>query len=243
MSPIDAELFTFVAGERNHFSADDNNKFAMAFGQIIRYRSFLIIINERYESCNARFSELMEMQKTLFAPPGGSVNIEQAAWLDENAELNKRIQLEIETYYLFAKILLDRIAHFLEYFFGPERRLSFDSHDQMTKCFRTYCEAKELMDFEKMENRLTSLKTDIADFRDYQIAHEKSPRTMRGISFTGSGNTSIISTKLYPKETDEQVQSKKLGKLEEDLLLYLKEVMSLIQANRNKTKLKLKGVA
>jgi hypothetical protein len=242
MSAMDAELSAFVSEERGHFEGYDNNKFAMAFGQVLRYYGFLTIIKERYENCNVTFNKLLEIQKSLFAS-GGAMNEQQIAWWEENSKVCNRIQLEIESYYLFAKILLDRVARFLEFFFGPGRKLSFDSHDQMTKAFKAYCKIKELKDFEKIEYRLKSLKTDIADYRDYQISHEKSPRTMHGVHFSGTGETSIISMKMYPKDTDTQAQSKSLGKLEEDLLLYLREIMVLVRTNRGKSKLKLKGVA
>ena len=37
--------------------------------------------------------------------------------------LTTRLHLEIESFYLFAKILLDKVAHFVEFYFGPGRKL------------------------------------------------------------------------------------------------------------------------
>lgn len=240
MPHIDAELSKFVEVERAFFEGEDNNKFAMAFGEIIRYRSFLGIITHRHEDHSREFSKLIERQKQLFSSGGGQLTEEQTAWLEDNSRLCTHIQLEIEGYYLFAKILLDKVSRFIEFFFGPARGLSLDSHDQMTKCFDAYATSKNLKNYDRVEMCLASLKTDIADFRDYQISHEKSPRTIRGVSVSGTGQTSIFSTKLYPRETDVQVQSETPGKLEEDLRIYLKEIMSLVQTNRDMSKLKRK---
>lgn len=238
MPHIDPELSKFVEVERAFFDGEDNNKFAMAFGQILRYRSFLGIISHRHEDHNREFFKLIERQKLLSSSGGGQLTEEQAAWWEEISNLSTHIQLEIESYYLFAKILLDKVSRFVEFFFGPERGLSLDSHDQMTKCFDAYARNKNLKGYDRVATSLTSLKTDIANFRDYQISHEKSPRTIRGISFSGTGQTSILSTKMYPKVTDVQVQSETPGKLEEDLHLYLREIMLLIQTNRDMSKLK-----
>jgi len=244
MSVIDVELSKFIDEERDLFETDDNNKLAIAFGQVMRYYDFLTIIKERYETYNVRLHKNLEVRKTLFPiGTGGLLTGERAVWWEEHTKLINCIQLEIESYYLFAKILLDKIAHFVEFFFGPERNLSLDSHDQMTKCLRAYSGAKGLKDYEHLENRLKSLKTDIADFRDYQIAHEKSPRTLHDVSFSGTGETAIVATKFHPKDTDTEIQSKSLAKLEEDLQLYLRDIMSLIRANRDKSKLERKNVA
>lgn len=238
MPDIDAELSKFVEVERALFDGEDNNKFAMAFGQILRYCNFLGIITRRHEDHNREFFKLIERQKQLFSPGSGQLTKEQATWWEGNTRLCTHIQLEIESYYLFAKILLDKVSRFVEFFFGPERGLSLDSHDQMTKCFDAYAKNKNLKDYDRVKTCLASLKADIADFRDYQISHEKSPRTIRGVSFSGAGQTSIFSTKLYPKVTEVQVQSETPGKLEEDLHVYLREIISLIQTNRDASKLK-----
>ena len=241
---MDAEFSKFVDEERDHFELVDKDKFGTGFGQIMRYYSFLTIIKERYESHNVQLHKNLEIQNTLI-PLGtsGGLTGEGAAWWEELKKLLNCVQLEIESYYLFAKILLDKIAHFVEFFFGQERNLSLDSHDKMTKHFRAYCGAKSLKDFEHLENRLKQLKIDIADFRDYQIAHEKSPRTLHGVSFSATGETGILTTKLYPKDTDTQIESTRLGKLEGDLQLYLRDIMALIRANRDKSRLKRKNVA
>lgn len=243
MSDIDVELSAFISEERRHFETEGNNMFAMAFGQVRRYHDFLAIIKERHDRLSNKYKGLSERYNALLPTCSGPCPIgeELGACLEEMRNMSTAFQLEIESYYLFAKIMLDRVAHFVEFVFGPERRLSLDSHDQMTKHFRGYCEAKGLKDVDKVESLLGSLKTDIADFRDYQIAHEKSPRTIRGVGLLGDGGAFMMSTKLYPKDSDGQVQSKSPEKLKLDLLLYLREIMELVRANRERSRLKPKA--
>jgi hypothetical protein len=110
------------------------------------------------------------------------------------------LHLEIESFYLFAKILLDKIAHALEFYFGLGRKKSLDSHDGLVKNFAQYAEVKCLTlpsDFMTIAARL---KTDVSDYRDYEIAHEKSPRRMSGTVFDAEGRMRIVATSLYPTE-------------------------------------------
>ena len=85
---------------------------------------------------------------------------------------------------------------------------------------------------------LNTLKRDISDHRDYEIAHEKSPRTTRGTSLTLDGKVSIIAAQLYPTEPFKQSQTKPLPELIEEVDSYLEMVTELVLNNRDKTNLK-----
>ena len=84
------------------------------------------------------------------------------------------------------------------------------------------------------------LKRDVSDFRDYQISHEKNPRRLNATMFDNEGNVWMAGTSLYPKEKDQQVESKVLKQMMQDLDLYIDSVISLLRANINKTRLKRK---
>ncbi len=75
--------------------------------------------------------------------------------------------------------------------------------------------------------------------RDYEIAHEKSPRTVRGTSLTADGTVSITSSQLYPTEPFRQSQTTPLIELLQDIDVYLEKVIELVANNRDKTNLKL----
>lgn len=240
ISDFDAELSAFISSERSYFEVEGNNMFAMAFGQVRRYYGFLVLIKARHDRLSDNYRKLSERCMALIPTHSGPAPItkELGAVMEEMSGMSVQFQLEIESYYVFAKIMLDRVAHFIEFIYGPARRLPLDSHDQLTKHFKGYCAAKGLKDFVNVETLLSSLKQDISDYRDYQIAHEKSPRTIRAIAISDAGDASVMATKIYPKESDGQVQSQSPAKLELDLLRYLTEIMALVRANREQCKLK-----
>jgi hypothetical protein len=56
-----------------------------------------------------------------------------AALMSQSQGLTSDLHLEIESYYVFAKIILDDVARAIEYYFGPHRGLALDSHDGLAK--------------------------------------------------------------------------------------------------------------
>jgi hypothetical protein len=85
-----------------------------------------------------------------------------------------------------------------------------------------------------------ALKRDISDYRDYEIAHEKSPRRMSGVSYDEQGRLRMMAIQFMPTERDQQVDSKFPHDLMSDLDLYLARVIDLVKSNENKTRLSLK---
>ena len=85
-----------------------------------------------------------------------------------------------------------------------------------------------------------ALKKDISDYRDYEIAHEKSPRRLSGTVFDTEGRMQIAGISLYPTKADQQVESKVLHDLMRDLDTYIALVIELVRSNGKKTKLKRK---
>jgi hypothetical protein len=149
------------------------------------------------------------------------------------------LHMEIEIFYLFVKILFDRVSHSLEFYFGLVRNTSLDSHDQLTKNFPNYSLAKCLTVPSGFMEQPKSLKQTISDHRDYEIAHEKSPRTVRATSLTQDGKVSITSSQLYPSEPFRQSQTQPLTNFVADIDLYLETVINVVLKNREKTNLNL----
>ena len=81
------------------------------------------------------------------------------------------------------------------------------------------------------------LKSDISVYRDYEITHEKSPRTMKATMFdmgAEKDGTRIINTKVYPTESDVQTQNKSLHELAEVLEVYIPAVLAWIGQSRDR---------
>jgi hypothetical protein len=234
-------LLSDVLGE--NYSADDSTRLGVAFGHVARYFAFLHYTFEEYEEASQAFVENTTALSAIFQEgiTGNSFNEEQKAIHDQGPVLHDLLHLRVETFYLFAKIFIDKIAHFLEFYFGQGRGLSLDSHDQLVKNFKDFSESKGLVlpgEFLDLANRL---KADISDHRDYQISHEKSPRTMYATSFDAEGKTKINQLRLNPTEKDQQVQSIPLGDLLKHADRYLRLTIEIIKTNADKSVVKRDG--
>src|SRR6266496_248045 len=115
-------LTDFISSERERFANEDNNKFAMSFSQISRCSAFLDVIIERYEEASQQFFQNTKSMQATRLPGTHPMTSEQIALHNEGVRLTLLLHLEIESFYLFAKIFLDKIAHALEFYFGQVRK-------------------------------------------------------------------------------------------------------------------------
>jgi len=234
-------LNLFIESERARFINTDSNKFAFSFFQIARYYEFIRTIISRHDDAGLKFVA-NTLAFTAAVPSGdGSLTHEQQALLEEGRRLTSLVHLEIESFYLFAKILLDKIARSIEFYFGPVRGRALDSHDDLVKNFGIYSATKKLRVPGGMPELSSSLKKDVSDFRDYEIAHEKSPRRVSGTVIGADGRTKLASINIYPTPNDRQVESKNLDGLLTAIDAYIDELIELVTTNRHLTKLKLGG--
>jgi hypothetical protein len=122
-----------------------------------RYARFVDQIVARYLSALTEL-EVAQARRNMDSNPSMITPSERALFRSQEV-----IQLEIESFYLFAKILLDRWSGLAEAHFGPARRLSLHSHDQLTRQFEKYAEAKGLSVVSSL--LLSSIKTMKARFQ------------------------------------------------------------------------------
>ena len=235
------ELSEFIASERNRFEVKHNNMFAFSFREVERYYDFIEIIYVRHASAVKEYLKAFNaLQRTIDKSPGShSTTAEQLVLLETLLRLGNIVQLEIESYYLFAKMLLDKIARAVEFYFGKAHKLALDSHDDFVKCIEAYSAAKNIALDERLVTLAKKLKNDISDFRDHQIAHLKSPRTVRGT--TGDGRMSF--SQIYPTEKDEQKETQLLDSLSSEIGEYTELVIAFIKDNKEKTALRLNTTA
>jgi len=241
MSDIYEHLSAFINTERARFQNEHNNVFATSWAAVSRYRGYLDMIFERYKQASQDFIENTKAQQALMKPGTHPMTDEQMRLAEQGAEITARLHLEIESFYLFAKIFLDKVAHALEYYFGPGRGLSLDSHDDLTRDLAKYAELKGLTLSSSLSICIQKCKKEISDYRDYQIAHEKSPRTMRGTMYSLDGSdVRMFLNQIYPRSPNvKQIES---GTPDALLLLideYLSNVLAFVSQNSAKTALKL----
>ena len=233
------KLSEFIGSERGRFANEDNNRFAMSFSQISRYSAFLDVVLRRYEDASRQLFENSKAFQNSVLPGTDPLSPDTMTLHDEGVRLTILVHLEIESFYIFAKILLDKIAHSLKFYFGQGRKTSLDSHDDLVKNFESYANAKGLTLPADFMAIAAALKKDISDYRDYEIAHEKSPRRITGTAFDEHGTMRMIGTRVFPTEKDQQVESKALHHLMKDIDTYIGQMIELIRLNPDKTNLRI----
>jgi hypothetical protein len=237
---VTSRISDFISRERDRFQYDVNNMLAFGAGHIIRYREFLEIIHARQMQASERLiGNEMAWNETM-KEGANTLTRENMQLYRQSIPLTAELHLEIESFYLFAKILLDKVARFLEFYFGPQQRHSLDSHDGLAKCIDSYAECKGLHVPTDLRALICDCKKRISDFRDYQISHEKSPRTIHGTSFTLDGGRTLMHLhKFSPKANDAGVSSEPVPELIALVDRYLHAVVSFVATNCEKSHLKL----
>lgn len=241
MHPDSTRLSVFAYGERTRLPEDGVHRFVPAMGKVEKYAYFLEIVVARHQALVMQHAELAK-KATAFMQPGGgrrTMSTEEVEIHWQMSSLAQLIHLEVETYYLFAKILLDKVAHFIEHAFGTVRRMPLDSHDKLTKHLKAYVSAKVLKCPNGFFDELVSLKRRISDFRDHQIAHEKSPYMTHGTVW-GPSQQPRIALVAFPSPgarsmgTD-AVYSEELANLHTAIHVHIGHLIEFYELNREKS--------
>jgi hypothetical protein len=237
------KLSEFIGRERDQY--EDLNMFAFALGQVDRYYRFLHIIHERYAELSARFVENTKRHMALSKELGsGPVGPEMWKLQVESRELGQRLHLEIESFFLFGAIFLDRAASFfVTYYGGPKKRKGVTMRYVLNEQLVDFADERGMVLPDGLTDVMTLLEDELAKYRNKQITHDDNPRSMYATTFDANGNTAIAKPKLYPREGDEHVESAKLPDLIEAIEKYTDLFILLIETNRAESELRLKAGA
>lgn len=83
-------------------------------------------------------------RSTTDKPGTHPVGPELAALHEAAITLGAEVHLQIESYYLFAKIILDDVARAIEYHFGAAGGLPLDSLDDLARSLAQYSAQKDI---------------------------------------------------------------------------------------------------
>jgi len=234
--PFQQTMITaFRDNERWNYTDTDQNLFGVAVAQIDRYLGFLLLVKHRFDSAAEPFIRIESYFKQGMEP--GVRQVSEAEWkaMQESSLLQTNIQLDIESFYVFAKIMLDKIAIFIEQYFGPGRGCSLISNDKLVRDFGKYSTLKNLSVPKEFVEIASILKELVSDFRDKQIEHHRNLRRTIGIMWTQDGNILMMPGHLNPKESDPlQSASTPLSAILIELGKYLECFFELIRTNRTK---------
>jgi len=216
----------------------------------LRYYNFLLIVADRYKKTSEKMVSTLNKSLKLSVklnPANSSEPIpmtdEQIRLMEEANRLTTLVHLEIESFYMFAKIFLDKIALFIQNYFGTVRGISLVSHHKWVNNREKFCLAKDLTYPQGFSQSIIFLQEHICDYRDKQISHLYSQKTIKATSWGDTKQTKISSSQLYPTRTGNKVQvqsSYELPYLLQAIDTYIQQLITLIESNRAKTRFGLK---
>lgn len=237
------KLYEFIFEERKKYSGNDDNRFAFSFGQAFRYYEYLLLIADRHNKLSSNLMSNIGQLQAACGTKGEKVSPNGIRLLEEQRVLSTLVNLEIESFYIFAKILLDKLALFLQDYFGNIRACSLASHKKLTNNYIRFATEKGIVYPTGFNTILSQLQEDISEYRNKQITHLKNPRSFRGTVFWENGETGIQTDYLYPNERElsrQVTRSKPISDLLQLMEQYLQKVIETVQQNREKTRFALK---
>jgi len=234
-------LTEFAWAEYEHLDTRTLNIFGSVVRQITSVLSYLEITAAEYDGASAAFFENLEQQQAAFernGPGEHEVTEEERALMEEGALAAILVHLRIETFYLFAKILLDRLARLLPHYFGSARGVKVKGHSSLVSgALPKFSAGLGLTEVPaSLSSRIQDLGRRVSDYRDQAIAHAYSPRTMRATMFERDSMRASISTAtLYPRDDSEMaINSENPRTLLPTIEEYVLELLDYIEANREK---------
>ena len=251
---IPTKLSAFIQTERDQYHPEMNNHFAVALGRVARYEGFLRIILDRYRQLSSRFAEIagrlseFAQHHAAEQPEGGQWAFTplEAALRSEHFGLNEPIHFESESFHVFANILLDCMAQYLEHHFTPGteagrrviRGISLHSHDQLWRQFERYARALCIEYPPGLIDQLKDLRARIGEIRDYYIVHERDPYAITCTTWGADGAPKLLRGAVtlagqkarIPREADTPEE------LMSALEAYIDTYTGIIAGNRDKSR-------
>jgi hypothetical protein len=201
---------------RHQLDNREANTLGRVVGEVQFYRRVVERVSHRCVQANERFFTSMDaLEASLAGASDGPMSPHQQRLWFAHAESGELLRQEIETFYLFARVLLDKLTHaFCSLLgWGQHAQLSFHGFaDEITKFTR----AKGLPAVPDEDlTVMRQLQADIVDWRDDQIVHAISPRAIRPFGFEQSRREAyLMYTRIYPEARDKDV----IGKRPSDML-------------------------
>jgi len=236
-------LVGFIMSERFHYADDDNNRFAFALGQAVRYYGFLLIVLDRYQKASKKMISIFDKSMKLMPQTGQPVpvTVEQLHLMEESSRLTTLVHLEIESFYVFAKVFLDSVALFLYVHFGQARRVGLTTHHRLAEYHEEYLKVKGLVVPQGLSESIMLLKERICNYRDDEIVHKLSLRKIRATAWAASKNARIVRGELSLRRgglslwlDGRTAMSEELPQLREAINIYIRQIITLIESNREK---------
>jgi len=224
-------------GEVWRSSHDKSGVIANSITQWLRYRDYLQRILERYEDANSTYLEVRRRVRERAPKTSGRYRVSSrqlTADMRSLWPLTRDVHLEIESFYVFAKILVDRVADtFALLFLGHLFTRPGSSHRQLTNRLASICQARSIRPG-KLLNMTRDLQKRVVDHRTEVIEHLPESRYTPGSHIGADGKIRIEMGLVSPTDADREFDTRTTeapADLMADLDDYLDAMAGLMRAN------------
>ena len=229
-------LDELVAAEwKRHPNASDANALGAPVGQVIEGYQFVRMAFARYEVSAAAFMTALTRLHDSIAGKSGSATPEQARLMEQRRMSSVTNQYEMQCFFLFSALLLDKIARLVLFYFGQAKGVSLNSHHSFLKQQTTYATRKELLVPDGLAAAQQQLQGKIVDVRDKLVTHVNNPRAAHATTFNiKKAGTGFGVTHIHPKPSDEWRQADPPDDLMPLIDQYLLLVVDLLTVNADR---------
>jgi hypothetical protein len=203
--------------------------------QAKRLREYLALILDDYRAASTALIKHLEKEREVFGTGPLGLNPERRRLLEKSEHLQTIVHLRIETFYVFAKMMLDKLAHTLEIHFGSARGIPIHKHSKLVTKLSDYAAAQGLVPpAAQLIEAAERAEAEIGAFRDRHVVHEWNPRRRWATGINReTGDTSLSAWIVSKKPTDAPpLTGAAPPKLMETLDSYVIELVRYIAANR-----------
>jgi hypothetical protein len=187
---------------------------------------FVRTVAERYDEANSMYVRHRERFKAMTKGVAGPVTAEASEEFLAEWAAGETLYLEIESFYFFAKILLDRVADIVHLYFGHPRPRAGSSHSRLVKgvfaqiCGTKAIDGRALVPMMKdLHQRVVKHKTDV-------VEHLVEPRWIPGIELGADRRANVSMGLMSPRADETHFDTQPT----EDPVILLKEIEGYVAA-------------
>ena len=219
-----------------------NNYFGIIFGEVAKYYQYLSIIYSRYLPQSERYISSIKAQLDRDAMRGDAswtMTAEEMAEYNLHQQQQTKLLLDLESFYLFSAIFLDRIAASTQYYFGPgQHNKQWGTFYSMEKYFSGYAQNKELgIPSKDLIDKMAWLYENVSSFRNNFLSHkhekDQNIRSLFGLGFSHeAGGVYFSMGQMYPSEGEASIIAKKPAEIISVLNEFVEEWLGYVESNR-----------
>jgi hypothetical protein len=149
--------------------------------------NYLRIIAHDYEIANEAFMAHVDWQREKFNSGTREMTADEIEEKFKRRQASQTLHLRIDTFYVFAKILLDQVGPLIEACFGQGRATSLERHSKLTRNLEEYAQQRGLTSVPQELTQQMNDLGDVVEYRDIWITHDASPRTVKSTIYDPRG--------------------------------------------------------